>query len=187
MDLKKKIEVLRKENLKLEKEINKFKKIPIYEEVMHIYEDISKKLKKLLKGTPEDISYLLMTITDISDISNVITGAGIAFAPNVFQNKAITTYSRNGYHIFAPYVHFDGVKNNYYDLAFDGYDYTSGLYDWWEKAVSEKNPTWVMPYYDDLLKEKTISYSMPIYDKRKLLAVLKYDMPVNEFWRICTI
>jgi hypothetical protein len=186
-NLKKKIKEIKLENKKLEKKIGN-KKAPLGDEILYIANKLQIIIDNLLVMDQEQIAYILSIITDIVELSPYIIGAGLAFKENLVKNIKVLTFTKNKTYIFAPYVYRSQYGNlKYVDIAYEGYDYTVGYSNWWERSIETKIPNWSLPVFDNITQEDIISYSIPILKNNNVIAVLKCDIKSNHLKEICLI
>ena len=186
-NLKKKIKEIKIENKKLEKKIGN-KKAPLGDEILYIANKLQIIIDNLLVMDKEQIAYILSIITDIVELSPYIIGSGLAFKENLVKNIKVITFTKNKTYIFAPYVYRSQYGNlKYVDIAYEGYDYTVGYSNWWERSIETKIPNWSLPVFDKITQEDIISYSIPILKNNNVIAVLKCDIKSNHLKEICLI
>ncbi|MBT1443760.1 PAS domain S-box protein [Shewanella sp. JM162201] len=66
-------------------------------------------------------------------------GTAIAFKPDFLPTARL----------FAPYVFRQNNELIQKDLGRDGYDYSSGKWDWWDKAIDNPEGYWTPAYFDE--------------------------------------
>ena len=102
----------------------------------------------------------------------IIFGAAFAFMPNQFSSEQ---------RLFAPYVYRKDGKITRMDIAEQGYDYTAGEWEWWNRAVETGKATWSEPYFDKGAGNVLMStYAVPFYKDNQLWGVATADIALNR-------
>lgn len=99
-----------------------------------------------------------------------IYGAAVAVAPGRWKQARL----------FAPYVFRGRSGTERMDIGVEGYDYTDGSWEWWEKAVKSGQAAWTEPYRDDGAGDVIMcTYSAPIFRDGTLWGVATVDVELT--------
>lgn len=81
--------------------------------------------------------------------------------------------------LFAPYAYRTSGKTQTLDIA-DITDYTSGRWQWWDKAKRAKYPVWTDPYFDKGVGSIVMAtYGVPFYYKKQFKGVATVDVQLE--------
>jgi len=81
--------------------------------------------------------------------------------------------------LFAPYAYRTSGKTQTLDIA-DITDYTSGRWQWWEKAKKAKYPIWTDPYFDKGVGNIIMAtYGVPFFYKKQFKGVATVDVQLE--------
>jgi serine phosphatase RsbU (regulator of sigma subunit) len=102
----------------------------------------------------------------------IIYGATIAFMPDQFSSDR---------RLFAPYVYQKNDKLVHIDIAAQGYDYTTGEWEWWSRVIETGKAGWSEPYFDKNAGNIMMStYSVPFYKNDKLWGIATADIALDR-------
>jgi len=101
--------------------------------------------------------------------NRIVYGSAIAFAPTPeYDNE-----------LFAPYAYRTSTKTQTIDIA-DVTDYTSGKWQWWDKAKQAGYPVWTDPYFDKGVGNIVMAtYAVPIFYKKGFIGVATVDVQLE--------
>ena len=101
--------------------------------------------------------------------NRIVYGSAIAFARDPdYQNE-----------LFAPYAYRTSGKTQTLDIA-DITDYTSGRWQWWDKAKQAKHPVWTDPYFDKGVGSIIMAtYGVPFFYKKQFKGVATVDVQLE--------
>ncbi|MCU7938540.1 MAG: PAS domain S-box protein [gamma proteobacterium symbiont of Bathyaustriella thionipta] len=81
--------------------------------------------------------------------------------------------------LFAPYAYRTSGRVQTLDIA-DITDYTSGRWQWWEKARQAKHPVWTDPYFDKGVGDIIMAtYAVPFFYKKQFKGVATVDVQLE--------
>ncbi|MCU7835558.1 MAG: PAS domain S-box protein [gamma proteobacterium symbiont of Taylorina sp.] len=84
-----------------------------------------------------------------------------------------------GNELFAPYAYRTKDKIQILDIA-DIADYSSGKWQWWDKAKQAKHPVWTDPYFDKGVGEIVMAtYAVPFFYKKQFKGVATIDVQME--------
>ncbi|MCK5189465.1 MAG: hypothetical protein KAR12_05370, partial [Methylococcales bacterium] len=119
--------------------------------------------------TEKDIYKLLALQVENNPI---IYGATIAFMPDQYSSER---------RLFAPYVYQKDDKFVHIDIAEQGYDYTTGEWEWWSRTIETGKAGWSEPYFDIGAGNIMMStYAVPFYKDDKLWGVATADIALDR-------
>ncbi|ABV85956.1 PAS domain S-box protein [Shewanella pealeana] len=86
-----------------------------------------------------------------------------------------------GRELYAPYVYRDKTNIGMMDIGAEGYDYTTGEWDWWSRAIDDIRGYWTPPYLDEGAGNVLmVSFSQPFGDTRPFTGVVTVDLALNS-------
>ncbi|MCE9679300.1 PAS domain S-box protein [Shewanella sp. AS1] len=130
----------------------------IYDELARQADNVARRMQLFLSSAEKDtqaISEMLGEVGGDSAYSNDIQlkmlltrrleryddfyGAALAFRRDRVAGRKL----------YAPYAYRDKGQIKIIDIGVDGYDYTDGQWDWWNKAIDTSHGYWSAPYFDE--------------------------------------
>ncbi|MCK5648818.1 MAG: PAS domain S-box protein, partial [Gammaproteobacteria bacterium] len=81
--------------------------------------------------------------------------------------------------LFAPYAYRTSGRVQTLDIA-DITDYTTGRWQWWDKAKQAKHPVWTEPYFDKGVGDIVMAtYAVPFFYKKEFKGVATIDVQLE--------
>ncbi len=81
--------------------------------------------------------------------------------------------------LFAPYAYRTSSKTQTLDIA-DITDYTTGKWQWWDKAKQAKHPIWTDPYFDKGVGDVVMAtYAVPFFYQKQFKGVATVDVQLE--------
>ncbi|MCH1918083.1 response regulator [Shewanella sp. A3A] len=116
-------------------------------------------------------SYLFSILSDRVAGNNALFGSAIAFKTGVFQEAAR----------FAPYAYRHNNSIATLDIGQEGYDYSSGDWEWWTEALKRPKGYWSAPYFDEGAGNALmVSFSQPFGPADNFYGVVTADIALSS-------
>ncbi len=101
--------------------------------------------------------------------NRIVYGSAIAFERDPYYDNEL----------FAPYAYRTSGRVQTLDIA-DITDYTTGKWQWWDKAKQARKPIWTDPYFDKGVGDIIMAtYAVPFFYQKKFKGVATIDVQLE--------